>query len=109
MKKVFLNPKTSILIGFLITLPFMFMEFATSSNLPRSNFPIQLFIFMWIIASIFLLLINSTLETIQGKNYQKKKNYLIITIKIIFGGILAYIWITIIIDQIPCFLGATGC
>lgn len=108
MSNIILNPKVAVFIGFLAVLPFMFMEWINASNLPRSNFPIQIFIALWIEAVIFILLLGSMANTLRRKNILGK-DYIYFLLKAIFSGMIAWAWITLILDQIPCFLGATGC
>lgn len=96
------------MLGLAINLPFMILEWATQSDLPRSNFPMPLFIAMWAVAAIFVALTMSIAMLIKKGGF-KKTNKVVFFLKIIFAFVLANAWIELVIDQMPCFLGASGC
>lgn len=108
MNKIAITPKLVAFLCFLIVAPFALLEWITASNLPRSNFPIQLFIALWIEAVIFILLLVSIVNSLREKKMTEKE-YVFLGLKVILEGIVAWAFITIIVDQMPCFLGATGC
>jgi hypothetical protein len=96
------------LLGFLSISPLIFLEVLTESDLPRSKFPIPLFVGMWIFASISTLLIISIIKTTRSNQLFKNKVINIILkllIMIPFGLSL----LNLVVDQWPCFLGASGC
>lgn len=108
MRKIITNLKAAPIIGLLVMLPFMLMEWLTGSDLPRSNFPIQLFIALWIQITIFILLSVSIVKTWR-KNKKSRKEYVFVSIKVVVAVIMAWAWLTLMVDQMPCFFGATGC
>mgnify|MGYP003396229880 CR=1 FL=1 len=94
--------------GFFINLPFAIMEMMTQNPaLPHSTFPVSLFIYMWIAAGAFvfiaLLLIR---ERKEGKLLTAPFK---LAVKIAVLFVIAWSWTTLVNDQWPCFLGATGC
>lgn len=95
----------AFLLGFLINLPFMIMEWVTQSDLPRTNFPFALFIYMCLAATLFIFLVMSILKDFSSNTRRPFP----LLLKGIPAVLLAWSWITLVIDQMPCFLGASGC
>jgi len=98
-----------LIIGFLLVLPFMVLEFLTRNPaLPRSNFPFTLFIAMWVAAVVFIYLLTQIVRDLRaGKSISA--NPVIFFLKTGFLIALSWNWVGLVIDQWPCFLGATGC
>jgi hypothetical protein len=66
-----------------------------------------LFLFMWVNASVFILLLLSVftdLRVVGGKF-----NVGWVLLKTVFLVMVLSAWVTILIDQMPCFLGGSGC
>lgn len=97
-----------VIIGLLVTLPFALLEWATyDSSLLRSSFPIPLFVGMWVAAGVFFYLALSIVRTLRGRTIGTRP-YLF-GFKAIAAALIAWTWTSLVIDQMPCFLGATGC
>lgn len=95
----------AVVIGFLLTVPFFITEAITTSGFVTSGFPLALFNTMWVIASLFMFLV---IPFVMAKGRPKGRTlYIVLRIALIL--ILARMWIGLVIDQWPCFLGATGC
>jgi len=97
------------LIGFLITLPFLILELVTRSNLPRSNASIGLFVFLWLLSTAFIAILMQIVRTLRraGNNILAHPVFLLVSVVLLVS--IAWNWGALIIDQMPCFLGATGC
>ena len=94
-------------IGLVIVLPFFILEWVTTSGFIASGFPSTLFIFMWINSIALIAISLSVLEDIQ-KELISLKNIRFL-FKVTIFGVLSWALIDIIIDQMPCFLGGSGC
>lgn len=96
----------SMVIGFLATAPFYALEYYYSGGYPQ-GVPEALFRMMWIETTLFSILTFSLLRT-QFTN--AVRNWLIpLVLKLAAMSVIAIAWITIVIDQIPCFYGGHGC
>jgi hypothetical protein len=98
----------SATVGFLLVLPFMIMEWSTSSGQPRSDFSVLWFILMWFSAAVFILVLMPIVQSIRAGNFTIG-NPVSTVLKIALLSVLAWAWVGLVMDQMPCFLGATGC
>ncbi len=95
-----------VLIGLALIAPFIALEAVTTSFFSRSGFPATLFFSMWVNASIVVASMLSVFKKIQGDVRRSLVPFAAVaTIFILSTAAL----VTIIIDQMPCFLGGTGC
>jgi hypothetical protein len=100
--------KVPAITGFLLVLPLLILELATRSNLPRSNAGMGLFVYLWLLATIsFSILIALVRNLRVAKDIMANSVLLLprVVVLIALGGE----WLRWVIDQMPCFLGATGC
>jgi hypothetical protein len=88
--------------------PFVIMEWSTNSAQPRSNFSGFWFIAMRLAAAVFLFVALSMVQSMRGGNFAVA-NPVITLLKIGLLFVIAWSWVGLVIDQWPCFLGATGC
>jgi hypothetical protein len=103
-----MNSKFAALTGFLVVLPFMVLEGITTSGFATLGFPFALFIIMWLLAAVFMLTLMSTVRTIQVGNIAMA-NLAFLVLKVVLLGLIAWEWVEIVIDQMPCFLGVPNC
>jgi hypothetical protein len=95
-------------IGLLMVLPFMTLEWMTRSDLPRSTFSPLWFFMMWLLAAVFVLMLMRIVQTVGAGNIGTA-NLGFLVLKVAFLGYIAWWWVALVVDQMPCFLGATGC
>ena len=107
MKNVETRFVLSAITGFLFVLPFVTLEWMTKSDLPRSNFPIPLFVVMWFFAAAFTLILVGVVRSVRAGNTAMARATFVL--RIVALGLIAWNWVGLVIDQMPCFLGATGC
>ena len=98
MQTTLTNLKSPALIGLLATLPFIALELINRRNFDE-GFPIPLFVILWLLPTIFLLLVRNI----------QIQNKLMLVIRIAFLLAIFVLWIAIIKDQMPCFLGVPNC
>ena len=108
MKNTLTNLSSSAIISFLIVLPFMILELATRSNLPRSNASISLFVIMWILPMLFILTVMPIVRNLRARN-SIVANPISLLLRVVFSAYLVWLWFGFVIDQMPCFLGGSGC
>lgn len=107
MKAVLAKLKSPALISLLAVLPFMALEAVSARNF-NAVFNVPLFGILWLLALIFILLLMPIAQTIRtgGRLVTHPVNLLI---KVIFLVFIAWMWASIVMDQMPCFLGFSNC
>jgi len=109
MKTMISNPRFAPVISFILcVLPFMILEWVTRSDLPRSDASPMLWVVLWLLSTIFIAILIPIVQNVRaGKD--SMANPVSLLLRVAFLVILAWQWIALVIDQMPCFLGATGC
>ncbi|HEU5289180.1 MAG TPA: hypothetical protein VFU05_00975 [Cyclobacteriaceae bacterium] len=98
--------RKSIIVGLLATLPFMIME-AVNRWHESYNFPFVLFVTLWILASVFLATLFIIFNDVKSKRYPRGMWKLVLSSTIMVAALT--VWLLIISDQMPCFLGVQKC
>lgn len=100
-------PGLSALIGLLSTLPFAIMELVNRRQYGEP-FPYPLFLGLWLMGTIFsAALIPVVKELRESKTTQPNRATLLLR-----GAILVLVaigWVSLVADQMPCFLGVQYC
>ena len=101
------NLKTSAIVSSLLVIPLVVLELINRYRLPEP-FPFALFGFMWLLPLLFTLILVPLARNLRAGG-SGKANYLGLVPRIVLLILIASIWITLLIDQIPCFLGVPNC
>lgn len=107
MKTILANFKTPALIGFLLTLPFMILELVNRWKY-HETFPIHIFAVLWLLSTIFFLALVSVIKNLRTGE-KSSINLFKFVITSLFMLLVSFIWLTILMDQINCFLGVPNC
>jgi predicted MFS family arabinose efflux permease len=109
MQKWWKRIALSAVLGILANVPFAVGELLNRNvSDPRAGFPTPLFIALFIQATLFTYLLTHITETLRKGVWQEKMALLILQCGA--AGIIGWTWVTLVIDQWPCFfLGGTGC
>jgi len=99
--------KAPAIISALHVLPFMIMELVNRRSLPE-GFPIPLFIFMWLLGLTFVALLMPILRSLATGN-SAIENHISLLPTVAFLIFIAWLWVTVVVDQMPCFLGVPNC
>ena len=103
------NPRLAPVISFVLcVLPFMILEWATRSDLPRSDASPMLWIVLWLLSTGFIAILMLIVQSTRAGN-NILAHPVSMLLRSIFLVLLAWLWGTLVMDQMPCFLGATGC
>lgn len=96
-----------VLLGLLLTSPFFILEAVTTAGFTISGFPAVLFISMLVMTTVFMEVLLSVYQDIRIDQARSKPFLFIMKLAVLgwLGSSLAYL----VLDQWPCFLGATGC
>jgi hypothetical protein len=87
--------------------PFMITELVIRQNFNR-DFPIPLFIIMWLLPMSFLLILMPIVRNMRMGN-RLMAHPVSLMIRMLVLILIAWLWINILIDQMPCFLGVPNC
>ncbi|HXF85832.1 MAG TPA: hypothetical protein VNK49_10645 [Anaerolineales bacterium] len=107
MKHTLASVTSSAFFGFLLMLPFMTLEVISTKNF-NAIFNLPLFGILWFLPTLFLIILKPILQAVHiGNRFITKRG--ILFLHIAFLILIAWIWISILVDQMPCFLGVPNC
>ena len=107
MKNTIADFKPASLIGFLVVLPLIILELVNGQDL-NLGFPTALFFMLWLLPVLFTITLLPIIRTMQsGENILTHPTLLLL--RVIFMAFITLMWINIIIDQMPCFMGVPNC
>ena len=107
MNNILTNLRSPAIISFILIVPFMILELINRRNF-NEGFPIPLFVIMWILPVIFIITLMPMLRMIRAGN-SILANPFILLIRVVFLILIVWFWGTLLIDQMPCFLGVPNC
>jgi hypothetical protein len=109
MKNIMSNLKIAAIISFITLLPFALLQF-TFNTVTRQNASdlTVLFGLLWILSMAFIVILMPVAQNIGAGNsvVARPVNLLL---RVIFSALILIMWVGIIIDQLPCFLGLPNC
>lgn len=101
------NLKTAAIISAVLVLPFMILELVNRRDF-HNGFPIPLFGFMWLLAFSFIVSLMPILRTVASGN-RNMPSLLSFLPRVVLSILIAWLWVGLILDQMPCFLGVPNC
>src|SRR5688500_12560634 len=109
LKNITANTKSAALISFLLVLPFAILE-ALNNTINRQNTLglVVLFGLLWLLPVVFILILVPTVRKVPAGN-GGTANSLGLLLRVALLVAVAMMWGGILIDQMPCFLGAPNC
>ena len=107
MKNILINLRSPAIISFLLIIPLMIMEVVNRRNF-NEDFPIPLFGILWLMPLIFIVILMPVVRSVEAGNGIMAKP-ISLFLRVIFFALIAWVWIGIVEDQIPCFCGLTNC
>ena len=110
MKTLISNPRLAPMISFILcVLPFMILEWTTRSNAPRSDASPMLWVFLWVLSTGFIAILMLIMRTLRRAGNRILANLFSLSLNVIFLAVFVWLWGALVIDQMPCFLGGSGC
>jgi hypothetical protein len=107
VKNILTNLRPPAIISFLIVLPFMILELVNRRNF-NEGFPIPLFVILWILPIIFIVTLTPIVQNVRAGN-SVMANPISLLLRVAFLLFIAWFWGSIMIDQMPCFMGVPNC
>jgi hypothetical protein len=109
MRTMISNPRLAPVISFILcVVPFMILEWATRSDAPRSNASPMLWVVLWLLSTGFIAVLMLIVRNIQAGN-RILANPFSLLLNFVFFAVFAWLWAALVVDQMPCFLGGSGC
>ena len=106
LPETFENLKTSAIVASVLVVPFMILEVVNQDL--SAGFPVALFVVMWGLALAFISILIPILRSLQP-GHRNVSNTIVVLPKIVLLIGIAWLWIAILGDQMPCFLGVPNC
>jgi len=109
MTHIFTTIRSPAIISLILVLPFIVLELANRQAFrAREGFPITLFVVLWLLPVAFFLILTPTIRNMRAGNKSRVHliSLLLSAAALIF---IAWLWGSIILDQMPCFLGVPYC
>ena len=99
--------RTPALISSVSVLPFMILELVNRRSFDE-GFPIPLFGLMWLLPLSFILILRPIVPSLPAgmSNFALALSLLL---RVVFLILISWIWVGLILDQMPCFLGVPNC
>jgi len=107
MKSILTNLKSPAIISFVLVIPFIALELINRRNF-NQDFPFPLFGFMWVLPILFIITMMPIVRNIRAGN-SIIANPIILLLRVVFLAFIAWMWVSLLIDQMPCFLGVPNC
>jgi hypothetical protein len=105
MTSVITNLKTPALVSVVLVLPFVILEL---KNQRVSDFPIFMFVILWLLPVASLLILMPVVRDVRaGARALADPFGLLVRFALVAG--IVYVWGSIVLDQMPCFLGVPNC
>ncbi len=107
MKNFLSNLKIPALVSLLLVIPFMLMEFVNRRQF-HEGFPFMLFFVLWILPFLFLAIVMPLAQDARaGVDILTRPLSLGVKVSILL--LLATMWVGLVIDPMPCFMGVPIC
>ncbi|MGH9753713.1 MAG: hypothetical protein ACREA2_13110 [Blastocatellia bacterium] len=109
IKSIVTTLGSATLISFILVLPFAILE-SLNNTITRQNAPglIALFGVMWLLPMAFIVILAPIVRTVRAGN-GILANPITLLFRVAFLSVIAWMWGSLLIDQLPCFLGVPNC
>ena len=101
------NLATAAAIGAVVVIPFAILEWMNTQGF-ENGVPVALFGFLWFLTIAFIVILLPMVRTASAGN-GLKTNPGSFAPRIVMLMLIAWMWMSVVIDQMPCFLGVPNC
>ena len=101
------NVAAPVIIACLLVIPFMILEFVNRRAYSES-FPVLLFTMMWLMVFSFAFIFFPTIRSLRAGRTSSANPFVVVP-GLASLLVLAWAWLGLVIDQMPCFLGVPLC
>ncbi len=107
MNNTIIDLRSAAIISLILVLPFAILEL-TLGKVNYSSFPIALFGFLWLLPVAFIIILMPIVRNARaGNDIMASPAGLLL--RVVLLSIIAFVWASNLIDQMPCFLGVPNC
>jgi len=95
------------IVGLVVVLPFVILEVINQTTF-NLEFPFPLFVLMWLLAASSVLVatpVVRSLRTSAGRGASVVR----LMPRVVLVILIAWLWVDLVADQMPCFLGVPNC
>jgi hypothetical protein len=89
----------------LAVVPFVLLELVNRKGF-NEGFPFVMFVLLWVLPAALFAGTMSTVKVLRSDNAQASGSLIM---RVILSGAIAWFWIALLTDQMPCFLGLPNC
>ena len=107
MKALGVSFRSASLAGLLLVLPFLILEWANRRSFQEA-FPAFLFGILWLLITLLVMTFVPILRALQAGNGISARP-IPLALRVTAVVVLAWLWASVLIDQMPCFLSALDC
>ena len=108
MQTILAKLRAPALLGFLLVLPFLILEIVNRRNF-HEGLPVLLFGVMWLLPVVFLLILMPIVRNVRRAGNSLLQNPVRLLLRVASLVLIAIVWMVILLDQWPCFLGMPLC
>ena len=96
-----------VVIGSLVVLPLVLLQFTVGQD-SSSEFPLALFVFLWVLPTVFVAVLAPLVRRIAGGEgvFQRRVD---LALRLLLLLAIGSLWLSVVNDQMPCFLGVPNC
>jgi hypothetical protein len=102
------NLRTAAIISFFLVLPYFILELVFTGSNAIYNPAVAVYGILWLLPTAFITLLMPMVRTVRAGNSLLAQP-LPLLFRLVFLALLAVMWVAIIADQFPCFLGVPNC
>ena len=94
--------------SFFLALPYFILELVFTGGNALYNPAVSVYGILWLLPTAFLVIMMPMVRSVRaGSSLLAQPVPLVL--RVLFLALLAVMWVAIIADQFPCFLGAVNC
>ena len=101
------KPAAPAVVSLILVAPFMIMELVNRRAF-HELFPIPLFAIMWLLAFAFIYILALTARMASSR-ITRTWSVLCLVANALILVFIGWLWVGIVMDQMPCFLGVQYC
>jgi len=108
-KNIAISPTWAALISLLLVLPFVLLETLTNTIIRQNALGlIVLFGLLWLLPTAFIIILMPVVRSVRA-GQSVRANPIKLLLRVAFLALIAMMWGSIVIDQLPCFMGLPNC
>lgn len=107
MGRLVIQLRSPAIISTLLVLSLVSLE-AISRRSFGESFPFPLFATLWLLSVAFILTLRPVVRTLRGGDTIKPGRVTILA-RVALLVLVAWLWASLLLDQMPCFLGVPNC